>query len=491
LLQRRREREEKKKFDRYKVEYLPSDGQESSEGLFVFEEAITVNDVVEALDVRPLCLEYSVRDEITIQLAAAGPRLVDGAQRLRLLFSSTSVVLPGVTFAGTSTRLEDTVGLLLRENEVGSFRTIPRDYFPFPQGIKGSRRTRILEEVDCFPAEDTVWPLLKLTAITHSLLHLSKMIAQHLPELILREWLLRDLEEPSLSSSQFKALAKTYLESGRPIPRTSFLEMSLQMFGDDGPSGLRLPTESKDLPSHVAVTRTPLPLFESLDIIVLTLALLDLPEKTQVERYLSSTLLSQLDRYAQTNEETDGFQSVMLKLCETDEAKRLFGSAQCMRTTGFTLVERLLASEKPKSVAELTPGLAQLYCKRLANKAPDWFSMALLLSQLEERSTQAKLRRLARLDPRRLANLLECSLVEPLPKYFTPLEKLSIFCDSLDESSGRLRTSLSHYFPRLPAVRYSPSEAHDVQLEMLRRTRYWATRGFRVFDLEMWGAERN
>jgi hypothetical protein len=435
---------------------------------------------------RPLRLEFTVQDELEMPLETKSSYLVHGAVRLRYMLASTGVVIPGVLFGGNSSRLDDTVGLLLSDTEWGNFRLMPDRYYPLPAWLLCTP-SHTVEGVSCLPiGQRCAWPLHELDSARQSLLHLMRLVSQNLQILISREALLWDVTEPDLPSAKFLALARQYVRNGRPIPRGSFLELSMRLLGDPQKPKIRLPSETKNLPCFVAVTQTPIPFFQKIDIVFLCLSLVgppDHPVRQRVAGALSPRLQQRLASMLRLlNPEIDAYTGFLEYLSETKEWMAHFGPSQYTETTGHVLIERLLASE-PRIEPEMPPQLAASCCADLAERDPAWFCLAILSSHFEERSTPWKLRRFARRSPARLARLMERFMEQPVQRYFMPLEKLSILCRSLGTQGLEMESYLSRYLPPLPSVSVSPQEVHKVQLEMLRRTRYWAARGVQHSDL--------
>ena len=448
-----------------------------------------VEEAWDYLEPRPLCLEFTVTGERAIDLAITSSVLLNGATRLRYLFASTGVIVPSVTFAGSSCRMEETVGLLLREQEVGCFRLSAMGECPLPRWLAGPEAQRIEGVSSIFLDTDTEWPLQEMTKVHQSLLHLSRMISQNFPSLICREALLSDVPDPALPSKKFLALARQYVRNGRTVPRGSFLELSLQLIEGMTKQSFRLPCETRNLPGFVAVTRSPMPFFDPLRVTYLTLSLIgprDNPYRLRVEESLSADYRERVAQYSEAlGESGDSFEDYLTHLSESDDWEDNFGPPQFLLTTGHTVVERLLQSANAHRPQHMIPGVTAQLCENLARRDPRWLTISILLSHFQERSTGSKARLLARKQPARLARLLEGFGSQPeQTRYFTPLEKLKILCTSLGETGLELEAQMAQYFPPLPVVKSTPQETHQVQAEILARVRYWAVRGFADSHLE-------
>ncbi len=433
-----------------------------------------------------LRVEFTVRDELDIPLKSHTQRMLDGAVRLRLLIASTGVILPPVTFGGTSSRLKDSVGLMLRGVEQSSFRILDKAWCPLPNRLLKPPHYRI-EGATCVPFEKkSVWPLHTLDSVELVFLQLNKMVVKNLQRLVSRDALLWDIEEPSFPSAHFLKLALQYLRNGRPIPRGSLLELSLQMMGSPDKSPIRLPSESQNLPSFLAAAQTPMPYFQKLDVVILCLSLLGPPQgrrSQRVQAALSRELRGRVAETLRTLESSeDPFVTYLTSLAVSPQWEQNFGPPRNLTTTGNILVERLLVSE-PRHTAEPPARLAQSLCQSLAQSDPAWLCTTLLLSHQKERSTRWKVKTMARHSPARLARIIEGFYERPLQRYFMPLQKYAVLCHSLGPDGLELESYLGRFLPPLPSVGYTPSESHQIHLEVLRRVRYWAARGAQTGDI--------
>lgn len=433
-------------------------------------------------EVQPLRLDFSVADERRVNLLMIDGYLCDSGQRIRYLLASTGLVLPGVTFCGTSTRLEETVGLMLKNEERGSFRALSRAYFPVPteDEIGSDRR---LESVACRPAFETAWPHPILSARQHIALQLLKFASQHWEELVSREVLLTGVSRPTVPSKALKELAQNYLRQGRTIPRTSFLEMSLHLTDSADTSTLKMEPEGKDMPSYVIAARCPLNEEQRLQVIHLAITVLgdsDNEFRIRVQSLLSRKLRERLKRLRTSlPSECLEFEDFCKHLEESKLWTESLGSLQFPETTIWVLLERLVAQAEHKVAQGLTEGLDHLLCQNMMREDADWFLLSVLLSHLQERGTAWKMRRLAKTDSVRLARLMEDFYLQPDPKFYLPLEKLAIFCESQGELGEAFRDRLARFLPVLPSVRFSPGDATKIQAEMLRRSRWWTQADFR------------
>lgn len=438
-----------------------------------------VKNVARFLEQNPLqmiTVEFNAKDEDGIKLGANSKRLIEMASQLRMVLLSTGLVMPSVTFSGSSERMSPDAGLLLRETERGSFQLSESTLIPIPRRSSHQPLARFLQ-VGCETGEESVWPVHELSQLRQCLLYLTKFLTQHLEELVCREALLHDVEEPAFKSSQFIALAKQYLRGGRSIPRGRFLELSLQMATAET-DRMRLSPESKDLPPYLSLTRNLFDFFDQRDLVYLTLSLLDTKRRARIEKRLPKELRAQLQSLQESlAEEHRGFEEYLYFLSQSPEWQKRFGPPQYLQQIGDVLVERLLASEPaPTSHQTSRALLPELACS-LIRRDKDWLALALAMSYLSERATQNKVRALADQCPQRLTRIL-CNLQKPLPPLLLPLQKLSIFCHSLGEAGMELEVALRRYFPVLPTRTYTHAEAHRVQGEMLSRSRYWAVRGY-------------
>lgn len=445
-----------------------------------------VQEAWEYLEPRPLCLDFSVPGERHIELARTSTILLDGTSRLRYILASTGVVMPSVTFAGNSCRLEDTVGLLFREQEVGCFNLLLTNHYPMPRWMVGPGGIRQEGVSTVYASRALSWPLLELNNVNQTLLHLTRLVSQNFPLLLCREALLNDVPDPALPSSKFVELARQYVQNGRTVPRGSFLELSLRVIEGMTENDFILPCETKNLPSFVAATKSPMPFFESMDVVYLTLCLIrpaDNPHRQRVEERLPDEFRQRVARFKdRLGEEGDSFQDFLTHLAGKPEWEEEFGPPQFLVATGHAVVERLLQSEPSTKIPHLNPEVASQTCEKLARRDPKWLAVSLLLSYFKERSTGAKVRSLARKQPGRLARLLESFTRREPTRHFAPLEKLKILCLSMGEIGLELESHLRRYLPPLPPVRCAPEDTYRIHLEILARVRYWAVRGYTTWN---------
>jgi hypothetical protein len=449
---------------------------------------------------RPLCIELTVRDEQALDLTVTYPAILANISRLRVLLCSTGIVLPSVTLSVNSSRLGESAGVLRREVEVSTFQLTRLTCYPLPNWIETSNRIRV-EGISCeFRERPLLWPVHRIDQRSQLLIQLCRVAGTDLEQLLSRQAVLNDLERPAYSSHRYASLAAALIRKGLPVPRGRFLELSLHLSKKGEWDGLSLHPETRDLPCQVAVGEVPLPFFTRTDCVFLTLAQLGSPRIKlwkRVETKLSKELqravhicLEQVSEASLSGMRPEGeferfspflniqlYEKYLEALSHTERWQEFFGPPQFVLTTGYALVERILASEARDTAAELTHYQSQAWSEKLSSKDPDWLAAAILLSHLSENSTTYKVRNLARRSPGRLARILEKFDPQSAGRYRTPLEKISIFCSSLGGSGLALKEKLTHYLPPLPQVHFNPQEAHQVQLEMLRRSRVWTIHG--------------